>query len=136
MFGSNWQYPGNMQIAVPQQQCSNFIRVINRKSVEQYYVAPGSDALFIYEDEPVVAVKRVDMAGIYVIDEYDLVPREHKAEPAYVTREEFDAFVRSVKNEPIAQQQPIPQLHAAASTDATAGRNPAVGAAADDAGAQ
>lgn len=128
MFGGNYwtnpgmEFHGNVQPMVPQQQSSSFIQVHNRQSVEQFYVAPGNEALFMYEDEAVIARKRVDIAGVSVIEEYDLVPRVQKAEPAYVTREEFEAFVRKVTNEST--------YHTPTSTteyDATAASNAATG---------
>lgn len=100
MFGMpNLPMPNQMQ----QQQTSsnsNLIQVYNRQGVEQYFVAPNSQAIFLYENEPIIAIKKVDAAGIYTIQEYDLVPHQAAPDPTYVTRQEFQALVDRINNEP------------------------------------
>lgn len=88
-----------MQQQPQQQSSSNLIQVYNRQGVEQYFVAPSSQAIFMYENEPIIAIKKVDAAGIYTIQEYDLVPHQQTPDPSYVTREEFQALVDRINNE-------------------------------------
>lgn len=101
-----YQQPIN-QNQVQQQSSSNLIQVYNRQGVEQYFVAPSSQAIFLYENEPIIAIKKVDAAGIYTIQEYDLVPHQQQPDQTYVTREEFQKLVDRINNESTYTQPAI-----------------------------
>ena len=89
---------------------SNFVQVYNRQSVDQYYVAPNSQVVFVYENEPIIAIKDADAAGVTVVKEYDLVPHQQTPAPSYVTKEEFQLLVDRVNYyESITQQPTIQQ---------------------------
>ena len=88
---------------------SNLVQVYNRQSVDSYYVAPNTQTIFVYENEPIIAIKRADAAGATIVNEYDLVPHQSAQQQAYVTKEEFQALVDRMNHYESIAQQPVLQ---------------------------
>jgi hypothetical protein len=71
------------------------------KQVEQVSVQPGQKAWVMVQNEPIFALRTADQMGLvttsyYRFEKYE--PGEPVAEPEqYVTRREFEEFVKSVK---------------------------------------
>lgn len=101
--------PQNQPTAAPQQQAGpDWVQVPEIKQVEQVQVSPGSKAWVMVQNQPVFALRVADQMGLvntsyYRFEKIDPAAMTAPADrPEYVTREEFDRFVASLRA-PIAE---------------------------------
>lgn len=93
--------PMQQQQSAPQtmQSGPDWLQVPNVKQVEQISVTPGGKAWIMVQNEPVFALRTADQMGLvsttyYKFQKYE--PGEQSDD--YITRNEFDKFVKSVQN--------------------------------------
>lgn len=84
----------------PQQSGPDWIQVQSIKQVDQVSVQPGGKAWIMVQNEPIFALRVADQMGLatttyYKFERYD--PESAPAEkPEFVTRREFEEFVKSL----------------------------------------
>lgn len=97
LYQTNQQMPSQSQQSGP-----DWIMAPSVKQVEQVGVQPGQKAWIMVQNEPVFALRTADQMGLVTTDYY----RFEKIDPNtagassntdYITRQEFDAFVESLK---------------------------------------
>lgn len=95
---------GQPQQIPPQQNGPDWIMAPSVKQVEQVSVQPGQKAWIMVQSEPIFALRTADNMGLittayYKFEKYDpdTVAIPAVQDQTYVTREEFDAFVASLK---------------------------------------
>lgn len=69
--------------------------------VEQVQITPGSKALVMVQNEPVIAMRVADNMGVtlteyYKIEKFDPSQKQNQANADYLTRAEFNEFVASL----------------------------------------
>lgn len=93
--------------SIPQQQQTTqngmptVLQVPNIKQVEQAPVQAGGKTLVLVANEPVIAMRTADNMGItstdyYHIEKFDPESTSTPSNTEYVTREEFNQFVRNL----------------------------------------
>lgn len=114
--GQSMNLPTNMQNApqqaqsVPQnapQTNMDWIRVNTMEDVERVTVQPNSKAWIMLANEPVFVLKTADGMGLTTTDAYRFEKVSDGKKPEYVTREEFDNFVNSLKKETIVGKEDV-----------------------------
>lgn len=98
------------QPQAPQSATPAVLQVSTIKQVEQAPVQPGGKALVLVANEPVIAMRTADNMGITSTDYYHIErfnPESVEQAPSveYVTREEFQKFVDSLKQQQTKQAQ-------------------------------
>lgn len=98
---NQYQQPNHQ---APQNQSPALLQVSTTKQVEQVTVQPGSKALVLVQNEPVIAMRTADQMGLAQTDYY----RIEKFDPAqavqpvpqqdYVTRAEFEQTIQNLLN--------------------------------------
>lgn len=84
----------------PQQSGPDWIMANTMQQVEQVQVAPGGKAWVMVQNEPVFALRTADNMGLVTTDYYrfeKIDPSAASPAPEYVTRAEFEEFVKSLK---------------------------------------
>jgi hypothetical protein len=95
--------PQMQQPPQTQQSGPDWIMAPSIKQVEQVSVQPGQKAWVMVQNDAVFALRTADNMGLVTTDYYRFEKFEPEAAapgaatPQYVTREEFDAFVASLK---------------------------------------
>lgn len=84
-----------------QQNQSNVIQVHGIEGAKAYMVAPGNTVLLMDSDAPTFYWKSADAAGmatlrVFDFKERDAQPAPTTPAPAYVTKEEFEEFKKSL----------------------------------------
>lgn len=93
---------------VPQStQHSNmdWIRVNTMEDVERVTVQPNSKAWIMLANEPIFVLKTADGMGLTTTDAYRFEKVSGEKKPEYVTREEFNEFVNSLKKKPTTRKE-------------------------------
>ncbi|MDT3366886.1 MAG: hypothetical protein LIQ26_06415 [Bacteroidota bacterium] len=88
------------------QSQSNVIYVQGEAGARAYMVAPGNTVLLMDSENPVFYWKTADASGMPTLRAFDFTERTAPAPapvpaaaPAYITREEFEEFKKSLKGE-------------------------------------
>lgn len=100
-MGMNSPYmPPQQPVRPATQGGPDWIQVPSIKQVEQVNVQPGGKAWVMVQNEPVFALRTADNMGLVTTDYYRFEKYNPEAvsapAPEYVTRKEFDDFVRSL----------------------------------------
>lgn len=109
-LSQNMQNTPQQAQSVPQStQHSNmdWIRVNTMEDVERVTVQPNSKAWIMLANEPVFVLKTADGMGLTTTDAYRFEKVSGDKKPEYVTREEFDNFVNSLKKETIVGKEDV-----------------------------
>jgi hypothetical protein len=90
-----------------QQSGMEVVPVQTIQQVEQVGVQPGQRKLVLVQNEPVIAARSADNMGLtttefYRLEKYD--PHTVQAPVEYVTRQEFEAFIESLKGKGDAEE--------------------------------
>jgi hypothetical protein len=104
-YGMATGYPPPSGMPQPQQQVPqsgpDWIMAPSVKQVEQVSVQPGQKAWVMVQNDAVFALRTADNMGLVTTDYYRFEKFDPEAvagpAPQYVTREEFDAFVATLK---------------------------------------
>lgn len=111
MSGFNGQpmnLTSNMQNALQQAQNvpqstshsnMDWIRVSTMEDVERVTVQPNSKAWIMLANEPVFVLKTADGMGLTTTDAYRFEKVSGDKKPEYVTREEFNNLINSIKKD-------------------------------------
>ena len=106
----------NMQNAPQQAQSApqstthsnmDWIRVNNMADVERVTVQPNNKAWIMLANEPIFVLKTADGMGLTTTDAYRFEKISDGKKPEYVTREEFEDFVNSLKKETIVGKEDV-----------------------------
>ena len=109
-LSQNMQNAPQQAQSMPQStQHSNmdWIRVNTMEDVERVTVQPNSKAWIMLANEPVFVLKTADGMGLTTTDAYRFEKVSGDKKPEYVTREEFDNFVNSLKKETIVGKEDV-----------------------------
>lgn len=109
-LSQNMQNAPQQAQSVPQStQHSNmdWIRVNTMEDVERVTVQPNGKAWIMLANEPVFVLKTADGMGLTTTDAYRFEKVSGDKKPEYVTREEFDNFVNSLKKETIVGKEDV-----------------------------
>lgn len=104
-MGSQAPQFGQMQPAQqPQSSGPDWIMAPSIKQVEQVGVQPGQKAWIMVQNEPVFALRTADQMGLvttayYRFEKIDPNATETSPSQEYITRQEFDAFVSSLRGD-------------------------------------
>jgi hypothetical protein len=90
-----------------QQSGMEVVPVQTIQQVEQVGVQPGQRKLVLVQNEPVIAARSADNMGLtttefYRLEKYD--PHTVQTPVEYVTRQEFEAFIESLKGKGDAEE--------------------------------
>lgn len=96
----------------PQNDAPVVLQVATLKQVEQATVQPGSKALVLVANEPVIAMRSADNMGLtttdyYHIEKFDPDAASVPSAAEFVTRAEFQQFVNSLRSSGAEQNQPV-----------------------------
>lgn len=91
--------PMQQQQPAPQtmQSGPDWVQVPNIKQVEQISVTPGGRAWIMVQNEPVIALRVADQMGLVSTTYYKKYEPGEQGDD-YITRNEFDKFVKNVQN--------------------------------------
>lgn len=108
--------PTNMQ-NTPQQAQSvpqstshsnmDWIRVNTMEDVERVTVQPNSKAWIMLANEPVFVLKTADGMGLTTTDAYRFEKVSGDKKPEYVTREEFNNLINSIKKDAFVGKEDV-----------------------------
>lgn len=82
-----------------QRPINGLVSVTGMEGAKAYQMPPNSSMPLFDADEDLLYVKTTDAAGYPTIKTFSFKPTEqpkHAAEPAYVTREDFDALAAKI----------------------------------------
>ena len=79
--GINYMQP-TIQMPVQQPQVRHVDRVYGEAGVDQFAMAPNSDAILLDETAPMIWFVQTDAAGYKIKRPYDITPHEKKEEPS------------------------------------------------------
>ena len=99
----------------PQGDAPVVLQVATVKQVEQATVQPGSKALVLVANEPVIAMRSADNMGLtttdyYHIEKFDPEAGSSPSAAEFVTRAEFQQFVNSLRSSGAGQHQPVKEV--------------------------
>ena len=77
----------------------DWIRVNTMDDVANITVQPGKQAWIMLQNEPIFVVKSADAMGLATTDAFRFEKITGEKKPEYVTREEFEAFVKQFEPE-------------------------------------
>lgn len=90
--------PGNPQLSKPTVH-ADIVQIENEAAGEQEPVDAGTSQMMITKDESAILIKSVLANGETTMDIYRKIPpAPKKAEPEYVTREEFDRWIAEIES--------------------------------------
>ena len=75
--------------------------------VERVTVQPNNKAWIMLANEPIFVLKTADGMGLTTTDAYRFEKISDGKKPEYVTREEFEDFVNSLKKETIVGKEDV-----------------------------
>lgn len=112
MYGMNMPYGYPMMGTNPnptptppimQNSNMDWIRVNTMADVQNVSVQPGQKAWIMLASDPIFVLKTADNMGITTSEAYRFEKIDNaRSTPQYVTREEFDEFVKSITANPKA----------------------------------
>lgn len=82
----------------------DWIRVNTMEDVERVTVQPNGKAWIMLANEPIFVLKTADGMGLTTTDAYRFEKITGGKKVEYVTREEFDNFVNSLKKKPATRK--------------------------------
>lgn len=99
----------------PQNDAPVVLQVATVKQVEQATVQPGSKALVLVANEPVIAMRSADNMGLtttdyYHIEKFDPDAASVPSTAEFVTRAEFQQFVNSLRSSGAGQHRPVKEV--------------------------
>lgn len=106
----------NMQNAPQQAQSApqstshsnmDWIRVNTMEDVERVTVQPNSKAWIMLANEPVFVLKTADGMGLTTTDAYRFEKVSGDKKPEYVTREEFNNLINSIKKDAFVGKEDV-----------------------------
>ena len=83
----------------------DWIRVNTMEDVERVTVQPNGKAWIMLANEPIFVLKTADGMGLTTTDAYRFEKVSGEKKPEYVTREEFNEFVNSLKKKPTTRKE-------------------------------
>lgn len=85
----------------------DWIRVNTMEDVERVTVQPNSKAWIMLSNEPVFVLKTADGMGLTTTDAYRFEKVSGDKKPEYVTREEFNNLINSIKKDAFVGKEDV-----------------------------
>lgn len=85
----------------------DWIRVNTMEDVERVTVQPNSKAWIMLANEPVFVLKTADGMGLTTTDAYRFEKVSGDKKPEYVTREEFNNLINSIKKDAFVGKEDV-----------------------------